>query len=131
MLGVGATAISLMARLIFDPSFPVMENIFLEGRGEVTMHPSCVPNRDSMAEWARRLKGRHPRLKKFRFVVEYSAFNIDATDFPEDNKLLVFDYNEEDVTSATPQPSLLGGSSELQDHRADVDEQYFRYTTYP
>jgi ferredoxin-NADP reductase len=124
----GITAISLRARLVFDSHDDVLLGVFSETDNGNTLHPAYLPPESILVEWVRRSIARHPQLETFKLVVEYNTFH---DNFPIDERMLEFEYQEAKAHPSVYQPPPLTEKMDLRNQRAEADARQYRYTIYP
>jgi hypothetical protein len=122
------TEISFKPRLIFDSGDEVTRGVFTKTDNDITLHPAYLPSRQNLVELVDRLKARHPQLGTFKLVIEYNTFGTDSDDFPNDNRILDFEYHED---AEDTRPRLIGENMDLRHQHLAADDHRFTYQVYP
>jgi hypothetical protein len=125
-----ATDISLKMRLDLggndETGVALMLPLF-EGTGDdMTMHPAYLPSHDTVVTSVRRMKARHPRMKRFRLAIGYSV-----DEYVSPDNVFYFEYLEPTADEDSYQPQNNREYTDLRNQQDDTDSSHFRYTVYP
>lgn len=108
-----------------------MRDVFTKTNEGVALHPVYLPSRDKLAGWVRRHKMRHSHLQSFKLAIEYGTLGVYLDDFPDDNKLLDFEYRENQADTYDNSRQAVQQDMEPGKEWPDVSAYCFHYAVYP